>query len=121
MRLAGVGAKRQRHNGTVWITNYLSLVVSPLALLLIASSVSEQMVINAAMQMENQVKYGLIRMKEQYITDNVKHVFENVPESVRNTGRRFSWSHHSRMTSRRHSLKELDAMRRQFEEAEKDL
>ena len=52
------------------------------------NEVSEQMVINAAMQMENQVKYGLIRMKEQYIADNVRHVFQNVQESEQSTGRR---------------------------------
>ena len=88
------------------------------------NEVSEQMVINAAMQMENQVKYGLIRMKEQYIADNVRHVFQNVQESEQSTGRRFSWSHHmgmGRRKTREHSLKELETMRKHFEEAERDL
>ena len=51
-------------------------------------TVSEEMVVNAAIQMENQVKNGLIKMKEKYILDNVRHVFRNVPSSIASTGRR---------------------------------
>ena len=57
--------------------------------------VSEQMVVAAAMQMEKQAKSGIMRTKEQYIKNNICHVFENVPSSVFSSGRRFSWGHHS--------------------------
>lgn len=48
-----------------------------------------------AHQMELSTFHGLIRMKQRFVEDNVKHVFENVPSSYVNTGRRFSWSHHT--------------------------
>ena len=100
--------------------------------------VSEQMVVNAAIQMENQVracaifaalrssltplrslqvKNGLIKMKEKYILDNVRHVFHNVPSSIASTGRRFSWSQGGKRTSHQ----ELELMRAKIREAEQTL
>lgn len=79
--------------------------------------VSEQMVVNAAIQMENQVKNGLIKMKEKYILDNVRHVFRNVPSSIASTGRRFSWSQGGKRTTHQ----ELELMRAKIREAEQDL
>jgi tetratricopeptide (TPR) repeat protein len=63
---------------------------------------------NAASNMVTQTRFGLIRMKQQFIEDNIRHVFKNVPASVASTGRRFSWSHHS---SNSHSRDVLEVMR----------
>jgi hypothetical protein len=79
------------------------------------TEVSDDMLVNAAMNMESQTRFGLIRMKQQLIEDNIRHVFKNVPRSLASTGRRFSWSHHS--GGRGGGGKELEVMRSKIREA----
>ncbi|GMH91140.1 hypothetical protein TrST_g1711 [Triparma strigata] len=85
--------------------------------------VSEQMVLAAANQMENQVKNGLIIMKERLILDNVRHVFKNVPAQVVATGRRFSWGSAAQLGLGPGSTgqQQLDSVRKKVREAERDL
>jgi len=59
--------------------------------------VSDELSTALAHQMELSTFHGLIRMKQRFVEDNVKHVFENVPSSYVNTGRRFSWSHSNKL------------------------
>jgi len=68
---------------------------------------------NVVRNMEAQTRFGLIRMKQQLMEDNLSHVFKNVPASVASTGRRFSWSHHTNS----HGRDELESLRVRVAEA----
>ncbi|GMI61638.1 hypothetical protein ScalyP_jg5923, partial [Parmales sp. scaly parma] len=69
--------------------------------------VSDELSEALAHQMETQTVNGLIRMKQRYVEENVKHVFENVPSSFVNTGRRFSWSHSNKMNKYKEDLEKF--------------